>query len=418
MGTFAAGAQETAPSKLSLSLAQAEQFAVEHNRTLANASIDIQKAQANKWKAIASMLPQVKGTVDYSNYFGYRMSIGGMEIAMPPYATMGVTSSIALNGQMVVSVGMAEISRKMADINLKKSERDIRNQVKQLYFSALVTESSLDLLRENLKSMQKLYEVSQNSVDVGVAEQTSADQLKVQVASMEAAINSTERALEMVYSMMRLQLTLDETTDIQLTQSIDDLLDFTSIEALMSELFDIEKNYDYQLLKQSTDLARKQVALAGWANSPTLSVFHQYSSKHYFSDEMTMNMTPPNMMGVSLSIPIFTSLANTSARKDAKLAYQKQLNTLMDTELALNVQHSQLVFNLKSAIEKYNTQKQGFEVAQRVFDNMALKYEHGIASSLDVTNAGTSLINAQSSFVQSVLEIVDDAISLSELLNK
>ena len=35
-----------------------------------------------------------------------------------------------------------------------------------------------------------------------------------------------------------------------------------------------------------------------------------------------------------------------------------------------------------------------------------------------MTNAGTNLINAQASYVQSVLEIVDDAISLSEILNK
>lgn len=418
MGTFAANAQEASEKVLTLSLEEAEQFAVDHNRTLANAAIDVQKAQANKWKAIASMLPQVKGTVDYSNYFGYRMSIGGMDIAMPPYANLGVTSSVAFNGVMAVSVGMAKISRKMADISLKKSERDIRDQVKELYFSALVTESSLALLKENLKSMNKLYEVTQNSVNVGVAEQTSADQLKVQAASMEATINSTERALEMVYNMMRLQLTLDEDVKIVLTQTVNDLLDLEYIDSLMSETLELDRNYDYQLLKNSTELARKQVTASSLSNTPTLSVFHQYTYKHYFSNEMTMNMTPPNMMGVSLSIPIFTSLANTASHKDAKLAYDKQLNTLMDTELALKVQHSQMVFNLKSAVEKYHTQRQGFEVAQRVFDNVTKKYEHGIASSLDVTNAGTNLINAQASYVQSVLEIVEDAISLSEILNK
>ena len=248
------------------------------------------------------------------------------------------------------------------------------DQVKELYFSALVTESSLALLRENLKSMNKLYEVTQNSVNVGVAEQTSADQLKVQAVSMEATINSTERALEMVYNMMRLQLTLDEDVKIVLTQTVDDLLDLEYVDKLMAETLELDRNYDYQLLKNSTELARKQVTASSLSNTPTLSVFHQYTYKHYFSNEMTMNMTPPNMMGVSLSVPIFTSLANTASHKDAKLAYDKQLNTLMDTELALKVQHSQMVFNLKSAVEKYYTQRQGFEVAQRVFDNMTKKY--------------------------------------------
>ena len=49
---------------------------------------------------------------------------------------------------------------------------------------------------------------------------------------------------------------------------------------------------------------------------------------------------------------------------------------------------------------------------------IAKKYEYGVASSLDVTNSGTNLIAAQSSYVQSLLEIVNAQISLEQLLNK
>ena len=66
------------PSRVALSLAEAQQYAVEHNRTLANASIDIQKAQATKWQAIASMLPQVSASSSYSNSLGYKMDLGPM----------------------------------------------------------------------------------------------------------------------------------------------------------------------------------------------------------------------------------------------------------------------------------------------------------------------------------------------------
>ena len=107
-----------------------------------------------------------------------------------------------------------------------------------------------------------------------------------------------------------------------------------------------------------------------------------------------------------------------TAMKDARLSYQKQLNTLEDTELALNVQYRQLVYNLRTAIDKYIVQKQNVDVAGRVFDNIALKYENGVASSMDVTNAGTSLITAQSGYVQSLLEIISARISLEQLLNK
>ncbi|MBR6083650.1 MAG: TolC family protein, partial [Salinivirgaceae bacterium] len=45
------------------------------------------------------------------------------------------------------------------------------------------------------------------------------------------------------------------------------------------------------------------------------------------------------------------------------------------------------------------------------------KYEQGVASSLEVTNAGTNLISAQSSYVQALMELVTAQIELEKLLN-
>lgn len=404
--------------RIAFSLDEAKQYAIEHNRTLANASIDIQKAQATRWQAIAGMLPQVTASASYSNMMGYKMDLGAMKISMPPYVTFNVQTGIGLNGAQIVSLQIADISRKMADITLHKTEQDISSQVETLYFSALVTEETLKLLEKNLESMRKLHDITQNSVDVGVAEQTDADQLQVQVATMENTISTTRRSLEMVYNSIRIQLCLDDAVEVVLTDGLDSLVDLGAASDLLSSQFDINDNYDYKLLKENTELTRKQIALKGWTAGPTLSVYHQFNGRHNFSNEPTMNMTPPNMLGAQLNIPIFTFGKTYAAVKDARLAYKKQLNTLEDTELALNVQYHQLLYNLRTAIEKYGIQKQNVEVAGRVFDNVALKFQHGIASSLDVTNSGTNLITAQSNYVQSLLEIVNARISLEKLLNK
>lgn len=407
-----------AQDRIVLSLDEAQQYAIEHNYTLQNASLDIRKAQASRWQAIAGLLPQITASTSYSNMMGYKMDLGQMQLSMPPYATFGVQTAIGVNGAQIVSIGIANISRRMADITLEKNERMIADQVETLYFSALVTEETISLLEKNRESMQKLYEITQSSVDAGVAEQTDADKLEVQVATMDNALNTTRRALEMVYNSLRLQLCLDENVEIKLTQTIDDLLNFDTTSQLLTAQFDLDDNYDYQLLKHNTELARKQIALTGWQNGPTFSIYHQYSGRHNFSNEPTMNMTPPNMIGAQLNIPLFTSGKMTAAMKDARLSYQKQLNTLENTELSLNLQHRQLVYNLRTALEKYNLQKQSVDVAERVFDNISLKYKYGVASSLDVTNAGTSLLTAQSNYVESLLDIVEAKVSLQQLLNK
>jgi outer membrane protein TolC len=409
---------DSTPATLALTLQQAQEMALQHSTAILNANLEVQKAEASRWQAIASMLPQVSASVDYSTNFGYQIDLGGMKISMPPSATFGITTAMAFSGAQVVSIQMANISRRMADLSLHKNDKEIADQAKLLYYSALVTDETVKLLEENLESLKKLYEYSASSVRVGITEQTDADQLLVQVNTMANTISSSKRQLEMIYNSIRLLLNVDVDTEIVLLQGLDNLVNQESTGELLAEKFDVEENYDFRLLKESTELARKQVALTGWSGGPTLSVFHQYNEKKYFSDDVTMNMTPPNMLGVQLNIPLFTSWKQGSAVKAARMTYKEQLNTLENTRLALNIQHRQLVYNLTSAMERYDTQKQSVEVARRVFDNIAKKYEYGLSSSLDLTNAGTSLITAQSNYVQALLEMVNAQISLEQLLNK
>ena len=72
-------------SKLSFTLDEAKKYALAHNRTIKNASYDVQKSEAARWKAIASMLPQVSGNVGYNYFFDKKstMKSGEMEFLIP-----------------------------------------------------------------------------------------------------------------------------------------------------------------------------------------------------------------------------------------------------------------------------------------------------------------------------------------------
>ncbi len=412
--------EPTDSSVLYFTLDEAMSYALEHNWDLQNSSIAVRQAEADRWTAIASMLPQVNGTLDYSNYMGYKMAFGetGLSIAMPPYGSIGVNAALAVSGAQVISALIGKISVEMSDVTRRQSQQEVAEQVRLLYFSALVSGQTLELLERNLETVRRLHEFSQKSVDAGVAEQVDADQILVQVATLETSINEARRGLEMIYNSMRLQMNIGFDKEIVLTQTLDELMDVERSLDLLYDDFILENNFSYQLALKSTDLYRQQKNLAGWAYGPTLSAFYQYTGRKYFSDEMTMNMTPPNMVGVTLSIPIFSSGKNFETFKKAKLEYQKQLNTLENTEMALKIQHRQLKYNLSSAYERYQTQLKNVEVSQKVFDNIGKKYEFGHASSLDVTNSATTLITAQSTYVQAALDYVTAQIELEKLLNK
>ncbi|MCF0177968.1 MAG: TolC family protein [Bacteroidales bacterium] len=405
-------------TKVSLTLNQAQEMAVERNFSLANASLDLRAAQANKWNAISAMLPQVNASANYSDNLGYRMQLMGRDIPLPASIDLGITASMSLSGAMVVNAQLRDISMKMADVTLKQTEQDVREQVKSLYFSALITEEMVKLQERNIDNLTKLHEMTQKAVEVGVSEQTSADQLAVQISSMQNNLLSTKWSLEMVYNTLRLQLNLNADTEVELTQTLDDILAVNSYLALLNDEFVLDNNYSFRLAKQSVDLSKKQLSAAGWSCGPTITARYQFTKKNYLTNEETMNMTPPNMVAVALSLPIFSSLNKASSVKAARLAYEKQQNVLSNTEQALQLQHRQLTYNLMTAFESYNTQKSNMEVTQRVFDNISNKYLQGVSSAMDMTNTTTTLINAQSSYFQAVLSLVNAQIELETLLNK
>ncbi len=406
-----------AQQKVSLTLYEAQAYALEHNRTLMNASLDIKSAEATRWKSIATMLPQASASFDYSNFCGFEMNFGAMSIPMNPSGSLTAKASVAVNGVMVVNTQLSKIALDMAQVTQQKTEQEIANQVKSMYYSILTMEKTDSLLAMNLNNLRKLHQFTENSVKVGIAEQTDADKLLVQVAEMETSVNSTQRSLEILYNSLRLQLGLSADTEIELTQTIDNLLNPEAALKVLTVDFDLNNNYSYTLLKQATKLSEKQVTLNAWNYGPTLSAFYQYTKKTYFGKEEGFSNTPPNLVGFSLSLPIFSSGVNYSKLVESKIAYKKQLNTFTDTEESLRINHRQLRYNLSSAYESFETQRKNIEVSQRLFDNTMRKYEKGVASSLEVTSSATSLIVAQNSYVQALMGFVSAQIALEQLLN-
>ena len=401
---------------LRLSLTEAQQYAVEHNATMQNANLDIKKAEMERWKTFSTMLPQVKAGFDYQNMCGYEMNLGGFNIPMDPNGTFSVTASVALTGAQIVGTLLQNISMQMTDISRQQTEQTTRANVKNVYVSILVMQQTVGLLDSSLANLERLAATSQASVDVGAAEQVDADKLQVQVASMRNSINSTRRSLEALRNSLLLQLGADVNAQLDLTTPVDDILSVDNATQLLAQNFDISKNYNYQLLEQNEQLAKKNVTMAWMDFTPTLSIYYQYSKKHYFGDE-GMNMTPPNMIGASVSMPLFSSGSRAANIKSAKIALQETQNSRRQAEEGLQVQYNQLCYDLASALETYDIQRRNLDVTRRVFDNITEKYNYGRASSLEVTNASTDIISAQSNYIQAVMSVISAQVALENLLN-
>lgn len=418
--TKSAESQKTMVESLSLSLREAQDYAIKQNRSLKNASLAVQEAYAQRWQTIAAMLPQVDGSYSYSNYLGYSATMstamGSFNINMPNVGAFGVTASMGLNGQAIVGALLNNIAIDMKKISLDKSESELRGSVMSSYVSVLALQSISALLDSSLVNIQDLEVMTQNAVDAGATEQTTADQIRVRVNTLKNSINAQKRNIELATNSLKVLLDVPVETELILTEDLDAILSPDKVLTLLGENFNIENNLNYQLLQKQVDLANKNLHMAGWAYGPTVALAYSFTDQHYYG-EGGMRMTPPNVIQVSVKMPLWSSGKRAAGVVEKKIAYEEAKNTLSETTDNLAIQYRQLCFNLTNAYETYMNERDNIDVAQRVFASATNKYKYGASSNMELTNASNDLINAQSSYVQAILSLVNAQVELEKFLN-
>ena len=410
-------AQRDVPARLSLSVEEAQQYAVETNRSLRNASMAIQEAYAQRWQTIAAMLPQADLSYQYQSLFKYKMDFGGFPINMPDNGSLSVSASVGISGQAVIGALLNTVAIDMQKLAYEQNELDLRANVVSSYASVLVLQDIVGLLDSSLVNVERLAEMTQRSVDVGAAEQTAADQIMVRVNALKNSINSNKRNVQLAESSLKVLLDVPVETELVLTTSLDDMLSAEAVLNLLGEDFVLENNVSYRQLEKNVDLAKKNVHMAAWAYGPTVGVGYQYSKQWYYG-EGGFRMTPPNAVAVSVSMPLWSSGKRAAGVTEKKIALEKARNTLEETTNQLGIQNQQLRFDLQNAFETYMNEKENMDVTQRVFASTTNKYRYGATSNLELVNASNDVISAQSTYVQAVLSLVNAELALTKFLNK
>ena len=405
------------PATLNLSLVEAQDYAVETNRSLRNASLAVQKAYAQRWQTIASMLPSADLSWGYTSMMGYKMNFSGMPIEMPDNGTLGVTAAVGINGQAIVGALLNNVAIDMQKLNLQQSEDNLRANIKTSYASVLVLQNVVTLLESSLANIEQMAEMTQRSVDVGAAEQTTADLIQVRVNTLKNNINANLRSTQLALNALKVLLDVPAETELILTSTLEDFLSAEAVLALLGNDFVLENNLNYQLLEKNVELAKKNVHMAGWAYGPTVALAYQYSKKDYFGEKEGFNMTPPNAVSLNISMPLWSSGKRAAGVVEKKIALEEARNTFAETANNLGIQNEQLRYNLQNGYETYMNEKDNMEVTQRVFESTTNKFNQGAASNLDLVNASNDLITAQSSYVQAVLTLVNAQVELEKFLN-
>jgi len=416
------GIRANAQQPIKLSLDSAVNYAISHNRTLINSKFTVDKSAQKIKETISQGLPQVNASLDYSNFLGATASLQLNPSAPPAVIEFNPTSNfkasasqLIFNGSYFVGVQLSKLGKSIAEQSYQKDEQNVKEQVIQAYYMVLASERILTILNGNKTNVQLIQEKTQNLANAGVIEQTDAKKLSILVTSVENAIKSTQRQVEFGYNLLRLQLGIESEQAIQLSTRLDDIALLYIRPPIAAEAFNIQDNQDFKLVSMQGEIALKSIQLKKASYLPTLAAFYSYTEK---LKKPVFDLSPKNVIGLTLNVPIFSGGQRSSQVKQAKIDYEISENTKDLLTQQLTVQESQLRFNYNNLLEQYQNQKANVEMAKEVLENMKRKYQQGIISSLELTSSNTDYLNAESNYTSITLQLLNAEASLRKINSK
>jgi outer membrane protein TolC len=408
-----------AQQKLTLDLDGARKQAMEYNKTILNSNLARDKAELALRETIANGLPQLNAAVDYSNALGAKMSIRfaenmpASEIEIKPQSNFNLNATqLIFSGNYIVGIQTARLYRDMAGMSIEKTELEVMAQVTESYQLVLLSDELLKLLRQNLSNLQNLYTKTEALERVGIIEKNDLDQLFVQVNTLQNAVKSSERQMEMATNLLRLQLGVSADTEIELTSPIDQMLDNALAASANGSSFRIENHIDFRLMNQQEIVSRKMIDMQRANALPTLSGYYRYTYKLLKPD---FDMTPANMVGLQMNIPVFSSGVRNAQVKQSRIDLETTQNNKSLLSDQLRVQEKQLLYNYKSNLETYINQKTNVEVSRRVYSSLKLKYEQGLISGLDLINADNNYLRSETDYISAIMQLLQARVQLQKL---
>ncbi len=408
-----------AQQKLTLDLEGAVKYALQYNKTMKNSGMAVDQAGEKLKEAIANGLPQLNAAVDYSNALGAKIKIRFnpdmpvSEIPIKPTSNFNLNvGQLLFSGSYLVGIQSAKLFKSLTEKSLEKTELEIISQVTEGYHLVLVSQELLKIMEQNRVNLQEVYRKTEPLVRVGMIEKTDLDQLSVQVTSLQNAVNASERQLELATNMLRLQLGVPAETEIELTETLAQMLEEPAFEAPLLQSFTLEQNVDYQLMNYQEKMSAKMVDLQKTHSLPTLSGFYSFTHKLLKPD---FDMSPANIVGLKMNIPVFSSGLRNAQLRQAQIDLETARNNKALLADQLHIQEKQLRFNLTNALENYTNQKNNVEVSRRVYASLNLKYTQGLISSLDLITADNNYLRAETDYISSVLQVLQARTELEKI---
>jgi len=416
-----------------LDLNSAIQLAKTNNRSLQNANSDIKIAQQKRLETIASGLPQISLSANYNNaidqpvslvpgqYFG---GVAGEYSAVTFGTSQSVSAGLTLNqmifdGTYLVGLQASEIYLRISQQAYVKTEQAVEQAAVEAYVNTLLAKAQLVYLNQNLSLAKNNLKEARQVFKNGFIEEENVQQLQLTVAALESTLQYATQMHVVAKNVLRYVLGMDLDEPLSLSSSLEGLV--LEMQNTADGSLSISENIDYQMAQNDVRSKELLLKLERFKALPTIKAFLSGGYDGFGDD---FDFTQPSqdwysraVMGVNLSVPVFSSFQSKAKRQQAKLALNQSKNQAQNVVQEILLEESRMRSEVQFQLENVQTTAQSLRLAEDIAQKNEIKFKEGLVSGFTLRQIQTQLYEAQNNYLNAMQQLVVSKTKLSLLLN-
>ncbi len=427
---------------LKLTVEQAKEFALKNNRAVKAAKIDISSNEKKIWEVISAGLPQINFAGNYQHQFTIpQISFGNyFDVnALPPtgyitkadidnaYKPMpliplgvpnnvtfdGTLSQLIFSGEYIVGVQATKVLREVTADALVKTEDMTKESVSNTYFLTLVLQENEKVLKNSLKYTEQTYSEMQKMNQQGFNEETDVDQMKITRSNIQTLLTSTISQKEVAMKLLKYQLGISFDQPVALADSLSRIIEEGNIQYLAAPEFNLKNNIDYKIITNQEDLSVINLKYEKSKYLPTITSFYRHEEQ---TNKPQFNFAVKDLLGATLSFPIFSSGMRSSRVSQAKFDIEKTRLNKDNAEQGLILEYETAQSDYRTAFSNYNLNNESMLLSKKVYDRTLIKYQEGVSSSFELTQNISLFLTAETKYYYSVLSLLNAKAKLDRIL--
>lgn len=431
---FLLQAQENPVPKV-WTLPEAISYGMENNRQIRNADLEVQKALKEKWKTIATGLPQVSASSEYTNFLRLPVSLIPAEIFGGPAGSFtevqfGTEQNLVgslrwdqliFDGSYIVGLQATRVYLQISENIFEKTQLEVKKGIVQAYTAVLFADENVAITIQNKEVLEQTLSELHALFRNGFEEEESVEQMRLTLAGIESQLRYGRRMQKVTRGYLALLLGLDPDQPMNLQEQLEDLLVEANASQFRTAEPDLNNNADIKIAQNDLSSQKLLYKLEKSKALPRLSAFlsgtYTGNSGNFSFLEPDQKWFGSSLFGLSLRIPIFSSLGRSASSQKAKLSVLKAENSLTETEDRIRLEIEKSESALELALENYSTQKESLALAERIEKKNRTKFFEGMASAFELRQAQIQLYTSQNQLLSAIQEVVNSATALETLLN-